>query len=254
MSAPPAPDEDFFVGYLPTPARLRGFHLAAVGAAIAVALAVAATLASTSSGEHGHFGGGEADFVGVFAAEPVPLLRVADPSRPGGVRTLLVVRGGKFGLPPTQSAELDGRVVRLRGGLVERDGTGMIEIYQPPEDATLEPAARASIESRPRVARGRVELRGELVDSKCWLGRMHPGAGRTHRACAQQCVAGGIPAVLVTRDAAGTETLHVLAGLDDGSLEHVLELLSDPVQVAGELEQDADLWILRVEAGSLTRP
>jgi len=248
-----SPDDDFFVGYLPTPPRLRRFHLAAVIVAIVTMLGVAGALATTSSGEHGHFGGGEADFIGVFTGAPVPVLRVPDPSRPGGVRTLLVVRSGKFGLPAAQVAELEGRVVRLRGGLIERDGAAMIELYQPPEDGTLEPAARASIEARARVSHGPVTLRGELVDSKCWLGRMHPGAGRTHRACAQQCVAGGIPTLLVTRDARGDESMHVLADLDDGSLEAVLELLADPVEVSGRLEQDADLWIFHVEPGSLRR-
>lgn len=245
-------DDEYFVGYLPTPPRLLRFQLAVVTVAVLGMLGIATVLASSSSGEHGHFGGGEADFVGVFSAMPVPLLRVPDAE--GGVRTFLVVRGGKSGLPAAQVAEHDGHVVRLRGGLVERDGLGMIEVYQPIEAAELDAEARARVEARSQRPRGHVALEGELVDSKCWLGRMHPGAGRTHRACAQQCVAGGIPAILVVRRDDGAETPYVLAGIEDDATQlAILELVADPVRVEGSLREDGDLLVLDVEPASLGR-
>lgn len=245
-------DEEFFVGYLPTPPRLRRFQAVTVGALVGGLLGLASALAATSSGEHGHFGGGEADFVGVLSAAPVPILRVLDPEH--GVRSFLVVRGGKSGLPASQASELDGHVVHLRGGLVEREGHGMIEVYQPIEEAELEDAARAAIDARPREERGEVHIEGELVDSKCWLGRMHPGEGRTHRACAQQCVAGGIPALLVVRGADGSETPYVLADAgDDATAETILEMLADPVALEGTLVTDGDLLVVRVSPGSLRR-
>ena len=40
---------------------------------------------------------------------------------------------------------------------------------------------------------GSLQIEGEIVDIKCWLGRMKPGDGRTHRACGQFCIQGGIP-------------------------------------------------------------
>jgi hypothetical protein len=35
--------------------------------------------------------------------------------------------------------------------------------------------------------RGPVELTGEIVDSKCFLGVMVPGSGKTHKECASLC-------------------------------------------------------------------
>jgi hypothetical protein len=245
-------EDEYFVGYLPTPPGLRRFHFAVVTLAVIGLIGIASVLASSASSEHGHFGGGEADFVGVFSATPVPVLRVA--SAEGGVRTFLVVRGGKSGLPAAQVAEHDGHVVRLRGGLVERDGLGMIEVYQPIEAAEIDVLARAQIDDRAQSSMGHVALEGELVDSKCWLGRMHPGAGRTHRACAQQCVAGGIPAILVVRRGDGSETPYVLAGVEgDATQLAILELIADPVHVEGMLRTDGDLLVLDVEPASLGR-
>ena len=46
---------------------------------------------------------------------------------------------------------------------------------------------------------GVATLRGEIVDSKCYLGAMKPGDQKTHKACATLCIRGGIPPVLVER-------------------------------------------------------
>lgn len=50
---------------------------------------------------------------------------------------------------------------------------------------------------------GEFTLQGEIVDSKCYLGVMRPGNTKTHRACAVRCIAGGVPPVLLVRDAQG---------------------------------------------------
>ena len=43
------------------------------------------------------------------------------------------------------------------------------------------------------VGGGPVTVSGEIVDSKCFLGVMVPGAGKTHKECASLCLRGGIP-------------------------------------------------------------
>lgn len=47
-----------------------------------------------------------------------------------------------------------------------------------------------------------VTLDGELVDSKCYLGTMKPGDGKTHKSCAILCLRGGIPPLFVSKAAA----------------------------------------------------
>jgi hypothetical protein len=49
------------------------------------------------------------------------------------------------------------------------------------------------------VSLGTQTLIGEIVDSKCYLGVMNPGALIPHRACAIRCISGGIPPVLLVR-------------------------------------------------------
>ena len=45
----------------------------------------------------------------------------------------------------------------------------------------------------PQVLADNVTLKGEIIDPKCYLGAMKPGGGKTHKACAMRCIAGGIP-------------------------------------------------------------
>jgi hypothetical protein len=57
-----------------------------------------------------------------------------------------------------------------------------------------------------------VEVSGEVVDTKCFLGVMVPGSGKTHRACAALCLRGDIPPALHVHDRDGRSTLLLLAG------------------------------------------
>ena len=88
---------------------------------------------------------------------------------------------------------LDGRTVRLRGTLIEREGEKMLQLV-PDEIETV----GASSETKPSVpVRIRtVRVAGELVDSKCHLGVMKPGEGPLHRDCAVRCLLGAVPPMI----------------------------------------------------------
>ena len=101
---------------------------------------------------------------------------------------------------------------------------------------TLEPAAAAEAVSPRRPNRsGRVELTGEIVDSKCFLGVMKPGRGKPHRSCAARCLAGGIPPQLLVVSAEGASRLLLLADAQGGPLapESFLDLVGEPVTASG---------------------
>ena len=99
-----------------------------------------------------------------------------------------------------------------------------------------------------------LRITGEIVDEKCWLGRMRPGGGRTHRACAQLCVAGGIPPVVVGTDAQGIAHAAIVVGPNGEIItDQVIEYLAEPVAVTGELVRDGDLDYLRVAPGGIER-
>lgn len=247
-------DDEFFVGYLPTPPRTRRFSIAVAGGLLVLALA-AAVLGVVGSGSTGRGFGPQAQtegdgVVGLLTTHPYGVLWVPGDHGPSAV---LLVRQGKFGIG-TQFDAMDGTVVRVAGYVIEREGRRMIELGGPPAPAELPADQLAVLTARTTTSRGTTRLTGEIVDEKCWLGRMRPGAARTHRACAQLCVAGGIPPVIVGTDASGVAYAAILVGADGAAIgDTVLPYVAEPVAVTGELVREGDLDYLRLAPGGLER-
>lgn len=236
----------FFLGYAPpSEAGLRRLRI--VGTALVVAAAaMAAGLAGLMVGP-----GAASPFTpgttleGRFVGGAYPLLLVGDGAAHGAV---LLVRGGKHGLGHQFDA-LAGRRVRVRGGLLERAGVRMLELGGAP--VPIDDDDRSPVVPSAPV---HVSLTGEIADSKCWLGRMRPGELRMHRACAQLCLAGGLPALLVERDRLGRERATLLVG-PTGEPAHVelLPFAAEPVALEGELARIGDLRVLRVNHATVRR-
>ena len=250
-------DDEFFVGYLPTPPGLRR-RSAISGAVFGLGLMiVGALLASTTQGAgaaHFAFANNQGT-LGLFSARPAASLWTLDPSAEGGVRGTLLVRQGKFGLGPAAAA-LDGHIVRVSGSSIERDGHRMLELASAPTlaDAELPDSARAQLLARVHRELGEVTVTGEIVDSKCYLGRMRPGDRRTHRACAQLCIAGGIPPVLVAQDESGADVQYWLATRDGSPIfREILPFVAEPVAVTGKLVREGDVLILQTDVEHVTR-
>jgi hypothetical protein len=101
---------------------------------------------------------------------------------------------------------------------------------------------------------GRVTLQGEVIDPKCYLGAMRPGGGKTHKACAILCISGGIPPMLVTRDAENRETFYLLTTCDGAAAnDSVLPFVGDLVEVQGNLLSTGDLLVLQLSPGGIRR-
>ena len=248
------PHEEFFVGYLPLPRSLRRFLIAAAALLVLGWLLAGYAVAEHTQGAgRGKFAfGASQGTLGVLTLDPVPTLWTQDAALPGGVRGTLLARQGKFGLQASARA-LDGHAVRVSGSLIERDGQRLLELSAAPQlaDADLEPAVHARLAARTARSLGEVAVRGEIVDAKCWLGRMRPGDRRTHRACAQLCISGGIPALLVSADG---QRAYQLATRDGRSIDQaVLPYVAEPVQVRGELFQLGDQWLLHTDLEHVTR-
>src|SRR4030095_6015081 len=98
------------------------------------------------------------------------------------------------------------------------------------------------------VSLGKQTFVGEIVDSKCYLGVMNPGALTPHRACAIRCISGGIPPVLLVRQEDGSATYLLLVSADGKPVnQHVLDIIAEPVEITGEVERQGDLLILRAD-------
>ncbi len=243
--------DDFYVGYLPAaPANLARRTRLIVIAMIASALGLAVLLVLSQSGfGHGVFEyGTERDFKGVVEAAPYPVLAI---DRPGDGRSRYLLSSfGKHGALPLVQ-DFVGAVVKLRGTLVYRDGLTMIEVVDGsviPVDASGPPADTLERDLGP------ITLSGEIVDSKCYLGVMKPGNTKAHRDCAARCISGGIPPVLLVRDAAGNASYYLLVGENGESLNHaVLDLIAEPIEVHGQLRRLGDLYSVRADPATFRR-
>ena len=101
---------------------------------------------------------------------------------------------------------------------------------------------------------GPVTLRGEIVDSKCYLGVMNPGNGKVHRDCAVRCISGGAPPAFVARDAEGDSRVLLLVGSDGRQLNReVLSFVAEPIEVTGELLRSGANLILKAEPSRFRR-
>ncbi|MFN0134538.1 MAG: hypothetical protein ACKVS9_00300 [Phycisphaerae bacterium] len=252
--------DDFFVGYLATPPALRRFlwRITPTALLLSIALAWLVTTQQRDPGTGVWQSGQPREYTGLIIAEPYPHLCVGSQvgeSQPGGIEIILLVEVGKFG-GGQRAAAFDGRIVTLTGWPLERDGRRMIELE--PGD-TIRTAADDSDARRHQLKPQRksiapATLRGEIVDSKCYLGAMKPGKGKPHKECATLCIAGGIPPMLVSTDAGGSRTYSLLCDRDRRALDiRLLPFVADWIELTGMRERWGDLDVLLIDVADLRR-
>ena len=251
--------DEFFIGYAPPlPARLATFITRVVVAGAAgVALAAAAIAAGHVRLEGGTFEFGTVrPATGTIVLRPYPaLIEDADAAvSPGADQPWrLLVAEGKHGADALLHG-LDGARVRLDATRIERSGLRMLEVRA----GSLVRLADAAPPRPPAGADNgghAITLRGEIVDSKCHLGVMTPGDGRTHAACASLCLRGGIPPALLVRDHGGRSTLYLLEDASGASLSTAAaDSAGEPLVVRGVVGQRGSWRTLRTDPASWTRP
>lgn len=240
----------FFVGYLPAPARtvrlMRVIALALCIAAVVIALAIATLRRSPGRGTWDD--ATKRTFTGVITASPFPALHLTEPAGDLPVGTaLLLVEEGKFGA--RRAIDLNGKRSRVQGFLLQRDQLAMIELA--PEPDALASITDASPATAPTIseASSTIELTGEIVDIKCYIGAMKPGDGIVHRPCAIRCIDGGIPPVLISRGLDGAVIATIVTAADGSPLtpdQH--RLIGLPVHLRGTLTTLGTLRTLRLSA------
>jgi hypothetical protein len=161
-----------------------------------------------------------------------------------GAKQYLLVGMGKHGVQPFVK-QASGKAASFSGALIERDGVQMLEIA--PDSLQVQPSQQPSAIGVRSL--GMVELTGEVVDTKCYLGVMNPGQGKVHRGCAARCISGGIPPAL-----AMDGRIVLLIGSDDRQLgRELLPFAGERVRAKGELIQAGDIQALRTEPNWFSR-
>jgi hypothetical protein len=229
--------DEFYIGYEPPmPPRLSRFVTRVVVAGGAVAIVSGSLLAighvPLASGTFA-FGQPRA-LSGIAREQPYPALRVDGAAT--GAPWALLVAPGKHGADALVRGQ-DGRRVSLQGTPIERDGRTMFELVPGSLKAANEAGVGpdSSNSSNPEAVRIEdVTLRGQIVDSKCFLGVMVPGAGKTHKDCASLCLRGGIPPALFVQDRAGRSALVLLEDQSGRAIGgRAIALAGEPVEITG---------------------
>lgn len=232
--------KEFYIGYLPKMppgiARvIRPFiaFLLVAGVVLAVIFLIGQKPFARSFFEFGTV----RDFEGTIQARPIPFLLIEKPEKNNGlpmIERIPLVAEGKTGADDLVRG-FDGRRVRLRGTRIYREDMQMIEV------------AAGSVERQAGDAQnipekeenlGTQTLRGEITDSKCYLGVMNPGEAKTHRQCAVNCLRGGIPALFVVRDRRGNVSELWLLSEEGGPVNReILDFVAEPVEITGRVRR-----------------
>lgn len=248
------PPDELYVGYLrkapPGVARFvrrTALWLLAATSLIAAWLAAAQSPLGPGTFEYG----APRPFDGVVRDAPYPRLEIERPGRrTGGTTTRSsypLVALGKHGANELTRG-LDGKRSRVEGSLIYRGSDTMVEVI----------AARATtdelVERSPVLDLGTVTVRGEIVDSKCYLGVMKPGNGKPHRACAALCIRGGIPPIFLVRDREGVSRHLLLVDAAGRSVnDRVLDRVAEPLEITGRLLRDGPAWMLAADPAAYQR-
>lgn len=242
------PQDEFFIGYLGVPPRLKRFLLGFIPILVLSVLAFAFILPPL---HFDHFNLGKRtkvpEFEGLLVGQPSPHLLVP---RTGEVGTasdfsLYLLSGTGKTSPKPKVLEHVNQWVKLKGTPFHRNhltviATKSAEPMEPPTSASIQPAKSSSL--------GEFSLKGEIVDGKCYPGVMKPGRTKTHRSCAIRCLSGGVPPVFVVHNQVGDKLYFLLSDLDGKAVnDKVLDLVADPVQITGEVIQYADAFVLKAD-------
>jgi hypothetical protein len=242
--------DEFFIGYAPPmPAGLVRFVSGIVIVLVFGVLVWAVVIASGHVPlEGGTFEFGHPQrFAGTIVERPYPALRLDETV--GASAAVLLVAPGKHGADALVRG-LDGRHGVLTGTRIRRGALTMIEL-EPASLAFAErsaPSFRSSAAQAETVSVDPVTVKGEVVDSKCFLGVMVPGSGKTHKDCASLCLRGGVPPALFVRDRAGESALMLLTGASGEAIDaRALEIAGEAVEMTGMLQRQGGWPVLRTD-------
>lgn len=241
-------NDEFFVGYLPTPKGLALFYKVITPVLIILVLGFGYWFSKSqpSAGTGVWDLSGPATVSGYLTVDPYPVIHFVGDEK----RSVILVQQGKKSANPI-AKPFAKQWVSVSGIAINRGDWSMLELPATAvfEVNTQQPAIDFSAE-----ALGNITLQGEIIDSKCFLGVMKPGAGKAHRACAAMCLRGGMPPMFVVTNGSGERFGYLLmhANGDSASLD-LVEHVGLPVELSGSLEKRGDMLYLRYDKTAVSR-
>lgn len=239
--------KDFYIGWQDKmPASSQGFlkrFLIAVLLFILIMVFLVVKFQNPFNNFQFEFGNTK-EFTGIYHQNPVPILELNADAVPEGFSTsVLLVGYGKFGAEgimnkiQQEQEVIDGKQVTLRGTLIYGDGKTVMELTEKEHslvkihDGKRLPKA---INSNPTS----VQLKGEILDPKCYFGVMKPGEGKVHKSCATRCISGGIPPVFRAIDANKNYVYYIMRGPNGTKNEDsILPFIAEQIQISAKVDQ-----------------
>jgi hypothetical protein len=201
---------------------------------------------------------------GVYFAKPIPNLKVMNGKDIWGNAsyiTIPLIGYGKFGVDGVindierqQHVVLDGKAVTIKGTLLYNDGKILMQVDgndQPVNNIAVAGAEKSELLASKDA--GTVQLKGEIVDPKCFFGVMKPGEGKPHKDCAIRCILGGIPPVLRVNNTDGTINYYFIVGTNGERMNKAVQpYVAAPVEVKAKAVQYNDWTVLYVGNNGIT--
>jgi hypothetical protein len=243
-----AKNDDFFVGYLSTPERLAAFYkiLSPILILVFIAFGIWFSQSQSAAGKGVWDLSGESTISGYLTVDPYPVIHYVGDDK----RSVILVQQGKISAN-SAAKPFDNQWVSISGFAIARGDWSMLELSPESEFSISE--NQTSVDFKPNPM-GDIVLKGEIIDSKCFLGVMKPGSGKAHRACAAMCLRGGMPPMFVVTNPEGEKFGYMLMHANGDSAS--LDLAQDvglPVTLKGALERRGDMLYIRYDATSITR-
>ena len=243
--------DEFFIGYVNNiPPKIRKFLWVLIPTLVAVSIILGLVLPKV----HNQFTDGRytkfQEFEGLLIDKPIPHLVVP---RSGKINeengySRYILAGTRKTAVNDQVLKLAGNWVKLRAIPVFRDNMTLLAVSSKTPPEAIEPPKLETPPSLEGKSLGQYTLQGEIVDTKCYLGVMNPGHTKTHKECAIRCLSGGVPATFRVVNQDGQVYYFLLVDSQGNALDKSnFNLVSEPVQIIGEVIKYGDLFVLKGE-------
>lgn len=258
-------EAEFYIGWMKdAPKNLASF----IKKYLLILLPLVILLATLLALSQKKFGKGTFEFgsltevKGVYFNKPVPNLKVLNGKDIWGNEsfiTIPLVGYGKFGADgiiadaeKVFNNSLDGKMVTMKGTLLYNDGKIIMQI-----DGNDKPISKIGSSTTNDFLTygkdlGQMQIKGEIVDPKCFFGVMKPGEGKPHKDCAIRCILGGIPPVLHAQNKDGENNYYLIVGENGEKMNKaVQDYVAAPVIISAKAVQYNDWIVLYVNQNGI---
>lgn len=207
------------------------------------------------------FGTGNFEFgqltevTGIYFSKPVACIKVINGKDIWGnlsYLTIPLVGYGKHGavgmmadIETERNISLNQKQLTLKGTLLYNDGKTILQVNKNDSPVIRISSAIVASELLPvKKELGIYNVKGEIIDPKCYFGVMKPGEGKVHRDCAIRCILGGIPPMLAVKNDQGESNYLIIVGPNGEPMNQaVQDYVAEPVEIYARLVQYDD-WIV----------